>query len=186
MLAETAGNLIANYDVSKATIREVARAAGVSTGTVSHYYSNSHELMYAAYKNAFDSARRRFVEVLHQDDSFDGLINAIFTGLPLDEDVASEWRVRLAFWGVSKYDDEVRRFEHESSKQFREVVAKQLQRLAKAKAVVLVSTASKAAHLIETLMVGTAIQVMMLQSAERAGVTRSQIKEQIIQGVLQQ
>lgn len=184
MLATTAGELIANKGLVKTTIREVARTAGVSTGTVSHYYRDSQELLHAAYLTAFTSASLRFIQVLNEGETFEVLLHALFSTLPLEDDVLFEWKVRFAFWGAGDYADIVGRIEAESSEQFRKLVARNLDSLAKRNVIKLRTTSKNAARTIEGLIIGTAVQFMVLRGSESTALVRQRLKKQIIQGVL--
>lgn len=186
MLAATAGDLVAQQGVAKATIRGVAKKAGVSTGTVSHYYSDSRELLFAAYQLAFKTSSTRFVDAIAIDQSFEGLLRAIGTALPSNEFGLSEWRVRMAFWGVSDYADDIRQFEQAAGDQFRKLICTRLKALVSAGAIQLAVSPIHAARSIEGMLIGTAVQRLVSPDAESNAVAYKRLREQIRRGVLQQ
>ena len=104
MLATKAAELIANKGLTNAAVREVARTAGVSTGTVSYYYRNLKELLQAAYLTAFKSASRRLIKTLNESNTFGAILHALFSTLPLEDKVLVEWKVRFAFWGANNWE----------------------------------------------------------------------------------
>ncbi len=183
MLAKTAGTLIARNGLGKATIREVARAAGVSTGTVSHYYQDSQELLQAAYGTAFRSSSARFMSALSQDDSLEGLLNALCTALPLDDTALREWRVRLAFWGAGEFEEAITHQEADASGAFRGVIARTLKGLAAPGRDGVTASANASARTIEVLLIGTAIQCLLMQGITSKQTVKKRFKEQVLQEV---
>ena len=186
LLATTAGQLIAKQGVAKATVRNVARRAGVSTGTVSHYYSDSRELLFAAYQLAFRTSAARFVMAMENDSSFEGLLKAIANALPCDDITLSEWRVRMAFWGVSDYADDIQQFEQAAGSQFRQLISDRLKALAREKTIRLAVSPVHAARSIEGLLTGTAIQRLVSPGAESSAIAVKRLREQVRRGVLQE
>ena len=59
-LSMVAASLVANEGVGRCTVRNLARAAGYSTGVVSHYFRDANEMLFAAYQTAYHSSARRF------------------------------------------------------------------------------------------------------------------------------
>ena len=102
--AAKAAELIANKGLTNAAVREVARTAGVSTGTVSYYYRNLKELLQAAYLTAFKSVSRRLIKTLNESNTFGAILHALFSTLPLEDKVLVEWKVRFAFWGANNWE----------------------------------------------------------------------------------
>jgi AcrR family transcriptional regulator len=186
LLAITAGKLVAEQGVAKATIRGVARAADVSTGTVSHYYRDSRELLFAAYQQAFKTSGDRFVDKLNANTSFDGLLKAIAGALPSSPVALSEWKVRMAFWGISDYAEEILAFEQVASEQFRKLIIKRLKTLEDKGAIQLATSTAHAARTIEGLLAGTAIQSLLSPGIESHAVAQRRMCEQIRRGVLEQ
>jgi AcrR family transcriptional regulator len=186
MLAITTGTLVAEQGVARATIRGVARAAGVSTGTVSHYYQDSRELLFAAYQQAFKTSGDRFAEALKANPSFDGLLKAVSSALPSSDKGLSEWKVRMAFWGNSDYAQDILKFEQVASEEFRKLIIDRLKTLQRTGEITLATSASYAARTIEGILAGTAIQGLLSPGTESYAVAQKRMCEQIKRGVLQQ
>ncbi len=109
-IAEAAIAVISEAGLDQARLRDVARAANVTTGAVTHYFDSKDAVLVAALEEVVrrtlakqDRARKtpKTLEVrtfIHQAGSY----------LPLDAESRSEWRVWLAFWGRAIADDRLR------------------------------------------------------------------------------
>lgn len=94
-LAEAAARLIARRGLDAATMREVATEAGCTTGAVTHYFADKHELLATTFEHslakrisqrppeATNSARQR----LH---------SSLIGALPMDESRRTHWLVTVA------------------------------------------------------------------------------------------
>ena len=98
-IAKIACQTIANSGLENTTIREVARAAGCSTGFITHYFPYKNALVIAAIK--YVSARQ--LENMGKVAEFQpGDIFAIFLrGLPIEEEDKIAFKVWLALWSMS-------------------------------------------------------------------------------------
>ncbi len=182
-LAMVAASLVATRGVGKCTVRNLARAAGFSTGVVSHYFRDSGEMLFAAYQTAFRSAARRFRADLLADDSLTGVLSALERNLPLSPDAVAEWKVRIAFWGVTDFGDAIREFEESASDNFVSLLADQLQELQAAGTLRADPNARSVAADLEAMLTGLAIQHLMSPGAHPAESIRRRLRERFYQGV---
>jgi len=97
--------LIAEQGIDSLTIRAVARTAGVSTGVVSHYFANKHEMMMLTYEVASKRVSDRVRARLKKDPA--DLLGCLEALLPLDRERLTYWRVWCAFWGASIGDPQL-------------------------------------------------------------------------------
>ncbi len=109
-IAEAAIAVISEAGLDQARLRDVARAANVTTGAVTHYFDSKDAVLVAALEEVVrrtlakqDRARKtpKAMEVgifIQQAASY----------LPLDAESRMEWRVWLAFWGRAIADDRLR------------------------------------------------------------------------------
>ncbi|MCZ6831082.1 MAG: TetR family transcriptional regulator C-terminal domain-containing protein [Gammaproteobacteria bacterium] len=182
-LALVAASLVATRGVGKCTVRNLARAAGFSTGVVSHYFSDSSEMLFAAYQTAYRSAARRFRDDLLADNSLTGVLSALERNLPLGPDAVAEWKVRIAFWGVTDFGDAIREFEETASDSFVSLLAEQLQRLQEAGSLPAHPDVHRVATDLEAMLTGLAIQHLMSPAAHPAESIRQRLRERFYQGV---
>ena len=182
-LAMVAASLVATRGVGKCTVRNLARAAGFSTGVVSHYFADSSEMLFAAYQTAFRSAARRFRDDLQADNSLEGVSKALQRNLPLSPDAVAEWKVRVAFWGASDFGDSVREFEESASDNFVNLLAQQLDSLQVTRKISRDFNARSIAANLEAMLTGLAIQHLMSPGAHPADSVRRRLQEQLYQGV---
>jgi TetR/AcrR family transcriptional repressor of bet genes len=106
-IAEAAIAVIDAGGLEGARLRDVADAADVTTGAVTHYFDGKDAVLEAALA---EIVRR----ILEKQDSPPARTAAEFCDmaaefLPLDEESRREWRVWLAFWGRAIVDERLRR-----------------------------------------------------------------------------
>ena len=96
--AEAAWRTIAVRGLDAATVREVARGAGASTGRLVHYFRSKDELMLEALRHAGRVVRRRMNALLAERSGLAALDGLLRDALPLDDARRAEWRFWLAYW----------------------------------------------------------------------------------------
>ena len=93
-------DVIAEEGLNAATLRRVASAAGVSTGALTHYFSDREALLVEALRSAHFAAGARMLQAVSAAPSSRAkLLAAVDEALPFDATRLREWRVWLAFWG---------------------------------------------------------------------------------------
>ena len=97
--AEAAWRTIAERGFDAATVRNVARGAGASTGRLVHYFRSKDELMLEALRHAGRVVRERMNALLARERGLAALRALLFDALPLDDERRAEWRFWLAYWG---------------------------------------------------------------------------------------
>lgn len=97
-VAQVAFELVADTGISAVTFRQIAEATGNSTAIVSHYFRDKADLLFEVYR----LANRRAMERL--EDGFatgEDLVECLARVLPVNPEMQRNWRVWLAFWGLS-------------------------------------------------------------------------------------
>lgn len=89
--------IVAERGLEKATIREVAAAAGVAIGTVQYYFPTKEHLVSAAFAEVVDHIRTRVGAISLGEDPHANLTAVLHQLLPLDERRSREVRIQLAF-----------------------------------------------------------------------------------------
>lgn len=96
-LTQAVIDIVARHGLDRVSVREVASAAGVSIGTVQHYFPTKEELLTAAYTEAVRRIRDRLGALRLGPDPRRNLASVLRQLLPLDDRRTTEAKVYLAF-----------------------------------------------------------------------------------------
>lgn len=107
-IAQAAIEVIGASGLESARLRDVARAAGVTTGAVTHYFDGKDEVLLAALDDIVQRILRRAPKAAAGLGLGDALFEMAYENLPLDSEKRAEWRVWLAFWGGAMGDERLR------------------------------------------------------------------------------
>jgi TetR/AcrR family transcriptional regulator, transcriptional repressor of bet genes len=95
-LAAAAARVIARSGVSGATMREVAAEAGLTTGSLTHYFTDKRELLLFTLRASLE--QRRHGRPRAADTNAASLLRTVLEGvLPIDESARLHWIVTIAF-----------------------------------------------------------------------------------------
>ena len=97
VLTEALLRIVADRGLDQVSVREVASAAGVSIGTVQHYFPTKDEMLTAAFAEVVRRVRFRLESVQLGDDVRSNLSTVLREFLPLDARRAEEARIMVAF-----------------------------------------------------------------------------------------
>jgi AcrR family transcriptional regulator len=89
--------IVAERGLEEVSVREVAAGAGVSIGTVQHYFPTKDAMLAAAYQEVLQSIRARIDAVELGPDVRANLSAVLAELLPLDQRRRAETRIHLAF-----------------------------------------------------------------------------------------
>lgn len=101
MVAGVAFDLVADTGISAVTFRQIAEATGTSTAIVSHYFRDKTDLLFEVYRLANRQAMERLSA---RFEAGEDLLDCLACVLPVTEEMQRNWRVWLAFWGLSHSD----------------------------------------------------------------------------------
>ncbi|MEK4179254.1 TetR/AcrR family transcriptional regulator [Aeribacillus sp. FSL K6-1121] len=96
-IAVATWNVIAKGGMEKATVRNIAREAGVSVGSLRHYFSTQAELLSFAMKLVSERVSQRINEIDYSMPPLDAMKRMIREVLPLEDDTKKEMEVWFAF-----------------------------------------------------------------------------------------
>ena len=99
--------VVANEGVHGATVRAIAAAAGVSTGFITHYFEDKHQLMVAVLTHNNAVAAGRVLKGSRAGGGLERLRGAVDAVLPLDAARRETWQVWVAMWGRASPEDEL-------------------------------------------------------------------------------
>ena len=105
-LTDAAARLIARSGIESATMREVAAEAGLTTGALTHYFADKHELLLTTFQASLSSRRSRR-PADEAADPFDRLLASLEGALPLDDDRRRHWMVSIALCSQAAGDPEL-------------------------------------------------------------------------------
>lgn len=94
-----ARRLVAKQGVHASTMRAIAAEAGVTTGAVTHYFTDKADLMLAVITHNNELIARTIGKAASGRRGLDALAAAMEALLPLDEEMLRSWTVLTAFWG---------------------------------------------------------------------------------------
>ncbi|MEP3245231.1 MAG: TetR/AcrR family transcriptional regulator [Sneathiella sp.] len=109
-IADAAISVIEEMGLEGARLRDVAKAANVTTGAVTHYFDGKEAVLEAALQQIVRRTLARMTRSEHRKGTTDlhRFIEQACRYLPLDEEGRREWRVWMAFWGRAIVDDRLR------------------------------------------------------------------------------
>ena len=106
-LVLAAAELIADEGVGALTNGRLAERLSGSTTVVTHYFRSKRELLLHTYQTMASRSRARLEEAMRGSD--DPLAACLHAMLPFDDSTRVEWRVWLAYQGMSVGDPELTR-----------------------------------------------------------------------------
>jgi len=121
-LVEVTAQHIAGVGIEGVRLRDVARAAGWTTGAVSHYFPDKRTLLLTTFRSRTEASSRLFDAAARTRPGV--LAASIDALLPLDEERTLNWRVWLAFWGAAVGDEELAGEQHRRQLLFTERLAR--------------------------------------------------------------
>src|SRR3954471_5786696 len=93
-IIEAGARAVAAHGVNGASMRVIAAEAGVSTGFITYYFADKHEVMEAAFDATNRAAGRRVLRAIRAEGTaLERLRAAVETMLPVDSKRRQEWHV---------------------------------------------------------------------------------------------
>ncbi|WP_077324295.1 TetR/AcrR family transcriptional regulator [Virgibacillus siamensis] len=97
LIAEATWNVIIRDGLEKATVREVAKEAGLSAGALRHYFSTQSELLAFSMELVSDRVRDRALSKKYTGPPMDVMLELLGEFLPIDDERRVEMEVWLVF-----------------------------------------------------------------------------------------
>jgi AcrR family transcriptional regulator len=108
-LARAAVKVIDRLGIEDATLREIAREAGYSTGIIGHYFNSREDVLIAALGYVMDNATTRMAELALSHRGLKATHELSAELLPLDRRRTRENRVWLLYGAEAIYEKKLRR-----------------------------------------------------------------------------
>jgi AcrR family transcriptional regulator len=106
-LVLAAAEVIADEGINALTNAKIAKRLSGSTTMVTHYFRSRRELVLDTYQTMASRSRARLEQAMRESD--DPLAACLRALLPLDDSTRLEWKVWLAYQGMSVGDPELTR-----------------------------------------------------------------------------
>jgi AcrR family transcriptional regulator len=128
-IVEAASDVVAERGVHGASVRVIAQRAGVSTGFITHYFADKHDLMETTLRSTnLAAAARVSAAVESSPNGVAALRAAVDAVLPLEPARRREWQIWVAAWGEAAHGDSLARGYREGWAGLRAILAEQLLR----------------------------------------------------------
>lgn len=106
---EAARKCVVALGYERVTVRGVAETAGVSTGTIVHYFGDKDSMLEAALLGKVQDTGIAFRAALAGAQSaWDRLERLVAASVPDTDEVRDEWRLWLTFWGEVTRNERLR------------------------------------------------------------------------------
>lgn len=118
MLADAAARVIATSGLAGATMREVAAAAGLTTGALTHHFRDKRELLIFTLETSLERRRAAHPRTV-TDDALHDLGDLLAGVLPTSDVTRLHWTVTIAFCAQASADDELAAVQRGAYRRFR-------------------------------------------------------------------
>jgi AcrR family transcriptional regulator len=100
-IVHAASRIIGTRGLDGATVREIAREAEWSSGTLAHYFTNREDILISCLEMAHRGVRTRTEERLGGRRGLEALRILLLEALPLDEERLLEAKIEVCLWGAA-------------------------------------------------------------------------------------
>lgn len=153
--------VIAESGIRDLRMTDVAKQAGVSSGTVHYYFDSKQALIHAAFEYNFRHSLQRRVDLLATGgDALTLLGRVVASYAPDDQDSVAAWRVWAELWVHGLREPELRALNETIYGEWRDIVAG-LVRDAQNQGLLVAGDAVQIANTIVAMIDGLAIQVLL-------------------------
>ena len=126
-LADAAARVIATAGLAGANLRDVAAEAGLTTGSLTHYFTDKRELLIFTLQTSLER-RRATYPARETDDALADLRSLLEGVLPISEVVRLHWTVTLAFAAQAVVEPELADVQRKAYRSFRRSTTRVLER----------------------------------------------------------
>ncbi|MER9094745.1 TetR family transcriptional regulator [Mesorhizobium sp. M0700] len=103
-VAKAAGKAIAGKGISTVTMIDIANAAGVTTGMITHYFEGKADIIAAALRVLFLNMERKIAHLLEKGET--DLATLLGAAIPTSKSQCEDSVIWVNFWGVIATDPE--------------------------------------------------------------------------------
>jgi len=117
---EATWRVIATRGLDAATVRQIAKEAGVSSGVLAHYFTDKDDILVQAHRLAYDRVFRRVEEKVGRFAGIEALRATLYETLPMDENRRIEAIIDVSYIGRALNDPRLKLVRQESARVARE------------------------------------------------------------------
>jgi AcrR family transcriptional regulator len=161
IFAEAALRVIMKDGIAGLTVRRVSQEAGYTTGALTHYFQSKDQLLVQASEQSARLVRERMARAESIVPAVEAIRRVVALALPLTAETRSYWRIWVGFWERSSYDDEVARTMRLRYQEWRQRLARLLQRAQEEGDVAPGVSISQAADALVALVDGIGVEVLL-------------------------
>ncbi|MCI4659528.1 TetR/AcrR family transcriptional regulator [Cryobacterium algoricola] len=112
---EATWRVIATRGLDAATVRQIAKEAGVSSGVLAHYFADKDDILVQAHRLAYDRVFRRVEEKIGRSTGIEALRATLYETLPMDENRRIEAVIDINYIGRALNDPRLKLVRQESA-----------------------------------------------------------------------
>lgn len=112
-IADATWRVVRRDGLEKASIRNIAKEAGMSTGSIRHYFDNQTDLLSFSMRLVSERVRERIMHMPLTGDPLSDIEKLVEELLPIDEERVAEGQVWLSFTGRAITDPTIRSLSQE-------------------------------------------------------------------------
>ncbi|HLZ60923.1 MAG TPA: TetR/AcrR family transcriptional regulator [Ktedonosporobacter sp.] len=179
-ILRAARSCIVALGYERATVRDVAETAGVSTGMIVHYFGDKDTLLEAALLDKVQDTGIAFRAALTgAQTAWERLERLVNASLPETDEVRDEWRLWLTFWGEVTRNERLRAVSERQHRRWTRFLARIIAEGSASGEFAMVDpedTATQLAALIDGLAIQTTLQNPALSPAKMRQVCLSALQ----------
>lgn len=123
-ILEAACTVIADVGLQALRLSDIAKVAGVSSGTITYYFDTKKDVVNAAFEFNFSKSLERRQGMFESHSSpIDALRGLVESYLPADEHALQAWRVWAELWAEGMRDETLQEVNERLYGQWRDLIA---------------------------------------------------------------
>ncbi|OZB90226.1 TetR/AcrR family transcriptional regulator [Paenibacillus sp. XY044] len=120
-VAEATWRVIQKHGIEQASVRNIAEEAGISVGSMRHYFSTQSELLSYSMKRVSERVSERVYEKVFTGDLMQDIPSLLHEVLPTDDEKRLEMEVWFSFVVKSLSDESLRPLRHQVDDELRSI-----------------------------------------------------------------
>lgn len=125
-IAEAACKAFLHLGIANASLTDIAREMGYTTGVLRHYFQDKEELLLFAKNMLFDRAHEHAASAAEGVAGLDRLRVLVLESLKLDEESVDRWRLLAMFNGSAVGDSRLMHIQHKRNERWWTLLEKEL------------------------------------------------------------
>ena len=106
-IARVSAEIIAEFGLEQATIREIAQRTGFSKGVIEHYFDDKDHIIDMALAWVNERYLQREARLTEGKRGLAALEARLHNALPQTKEAMQEWKIRLRFWSLAAVQNDL-------------------------------------------------------------------------------